>query len=421
MTDRRRTHVITALTLGVMLAALGFFVRSTLVARADDAAPATAPGAPNPEVERLNNEIKQKKEKIEDLKQQIEARQRDIQSKRGEAASLKNQIGILENRIAKTRLDLEQAEAEIDATNLEIRGLDVSISERTREIEKNKTFVAEYLRTINRYDDRGYLEVLLLHDRFSEFFDALQSLEGVEHQLSDRVLQLKDRKAELEAQKKTSEEKHASLQALHERLGETRERLEEEQSGKVMLVTEVQRSEVDLRRSLIQLRSEQQAIDNDLVTLENSLRKKLADNARFTAIKGSGSLAWPVPQKGITTYFHDPDYPFRYIFEHPALDLRAGQGTPVRAAASGVVGRAKDGGMGYSYVMILHPGGLSTVYGHVSKILVTEDQFVEEGEVIALSGAQPGTPGAGKLTTGPHVHFEVRLNGIPVNPLEYLN
>lgn len=421
MPDRRRTHFVTALTLGLMLAVMGFFVRTTLTALADDAAPAAAPAAPNPEVERLNNEIKQKKTKIEDLKQQIEARQRDIQSKRGEAASLKNQIGILENRIAKTQLDLEQAETEIDATNLEIRGLDVSISERTREIEKNKAFVAEYLRTINRYDDRGYLEVLLLHDRFSEFFDALQSLEGVEHQLAERVLQLKDRKAELEAQKKTSEEKHASLQALREHLDETRERFEEEQSGKVALVTEVQRSEVDLRRSLTQLRSEQQAIDNDLVTLENSLRKKLADNTRFTAIKGSGSIAWPVPKKGITTYFHDPDYPFRYIFEHPALDLRAGQGTPVRAAASGVVGRARDGGMGYSYVMILHPGGLSTVYGHVSKILVTEDQFVEAGDVIALSGAQPGTPGAGQLTTGPHLHFEVRLNGIPVNPLEYLN
>src|SRR3989339_696480 len=146
----------------------------------------------------------------------------------------------------------------------------------------------------------------------------------------------------------------------------------------------------------------------------NDLKKKLEFN--------DNGMIWPVPRNTITSYFHDPDYPFRNIFEHPAIDIRAGQGTVLKAAASGYVARVKEGvGGSYGYIMLIHGDGLSTVYGHVSKIYVEEDEYIVQGQTIGLTGGLPGTPGSGALTTGPHLHFEVRLNGIPVNPLNYLN
>jgi murein DD-endopeptidase MepM/ murein hydrolase activator NlpD len=102
------------------------------------------------------------------------------------------------------------------------------------------------------------------------------------------------------------------------------------------------------------------------------------------------------------------------------MDLAGPQGTAIETAAPGYVARVYKGqDYGY-YVMIIHANGFATLYAHMSRIDVEVDQYVGRGQVIGLTGGRPGTSGAG-FSTGPHLHFEVRLNGIPVNPLAYLD
>ena len=104
--------------------------------------------------------------------------------------------------------------------------------------------------------------------------------------------------------------------------------------------------------------------------------------------------------------------------DHQGVDIVVPQGTPVRAAADGVVFLARDGGQtGYSYVLVGHRGGTATLYGHLSQISVVTGQDINHGQVLGLSGGTPGTYGAGPMTTGAHLHLEVIQKGTHVDPL----
>jgi len=196
--------------------------------------------------------------------------------------------------------------------------------------------------------------------------------------------------------------------------------LDSQKSAKYNLMSITEGQEANFQALLQQTKEEQEQINNDIVYLEKIAREKLNRELQQVGLESNG-LMWPVSARTITAYFHDPDYPYRWIFEHPAIDIAVPQGTPLRAAESGYVAKIKDGGQtGYSYIMVVHANNLSTVYGHVNQFSVSTDQFVSKGQIIAYSGGMPGTRGAGPLSSGPHLHFETRVNGVPVNPLNYL-
>lgn len=132
------------------------------------------------------------------------------------------------------------------------------------------------------------------------------------------------------------------------------------------------------------------------------------------------NFAWPVAGR-VTAGFRDSMY-YRYFgVPHNGMDIAVAQGSAVRSAADGVVFVVRDGGAtGYTYILIGHASGFATLYGHLSMIHVAPGQTVRVGQVIGLSGGEPGTAGAGLTTTGPHVHFEVIQGGVNINPMTVL-
>lgn len=372
------------------------------------------------EVNKINQEIKARRQKAEEIQKKQEEYAKALTEKQNEKATLVDQLGVLDNRIAATMLEIERLQVEIDETTLEMKKTTIEITNKEEEIRREKDHVGTVLKLLYKRDRANALEVLLLNDSFSEFMNQVKYLEDVNQELSDSLDELKKLHDDLQSKKAALEEKSKKLGILKKGLDDKRISLESEKEDKRFLVDQTEQSEQQFQKLIAQAKQEQSAAAAEVVQLEQLMREKLSKKQQQKLEQNPAGMIWPVPKNTVTTYFHDPDYPFRYIFEHPAIDVRAKQGTTIRAAASGYIARAKDAGMGYSYIMIVHGNNLATVYGHVSKIMVEEDQYVVQGQPIGLSGGMPGTPGAGKLTTGPHLHFEVRLNGIPVNPLEYL-
>ena len=251
----------------------------------------------------------------------------------------------------------------------------------------------------------------------------------------------------LKTEKDDLEAKRVKLASLQDDLAKQKKELDLQKQSKEDLLKITMGQEEVFKQLLSQTIEQQDQMVQDIKALGNALeflQDKIAlegdkfDISKYKSLldyrtqalyafqmsnmntKG-GQFAWPVdPTRGISAYFHDPLYVGVFGVQHNAVDIPEYQSTPVRAAADGVVYVARDNGYGYSYIILSHAGGFMTVYGHVSSILVTPGQKVDQGSIIALSGGMPGTPGAGYMTTGPHLHFEVHFNGQYVDPLLYL-
>lgn len=375
----------------------------------------------NLETWQINQDINQKRSEIQELRKQIDIYQKNINAKQKEITNLSLQVSALNESIAKINLEIEAAELEVETLNLQIANSQLKIEAKEKEISEQKEILASVLRSLHRQQQKNsLLEIVMLNDNFSDFLADLQRLEDMQDSLFSGVEDLNKIKLALNDDKQSLENEKAELDALAAILEGKKGNLDGQKTAKYNIMAASEGQEAKYQELLRQAKEEQEQINSDIVYLEKIAREKLNRQLELDAIESDG-LMWPVPSRIVTAYFQDPDYPYRYLFEHSAIDIATPQGTAIRSVESGYVAKVRDGGAtGYSYVMIVHASGLSSVYGHVNKINVEADQFVSKGDIIAYSGGMPGTRGAGPFSTGPHLHLEIRLNGVPVNPLNYL-
>ncbi|MBD3330918.1 peptidoglycan DD-metalloendopeptidase family protein [Candidatus Peregrinibacteria bacterium] len=371
--------------------------------------------------------------------------------------SLSSQIANLDLLISETSEKLLKVFEQIVQTENDIKALYEQIEFREIELNYQKDLLEDYIRILyveeNEYftfDENGNVDAfkLLLSDtsvgdivKELKYFDLLND---TGQQLIEKIDVIQN---ELQAEKSRLDLQKSNLMTLEEELQMEMDNLELQKEAKENLLDMTSGQEDIYTQLLDQTLEEQEAVVEDIKSLSSAIAfiedeimelgvdfdptkyesllsdrgKALYDfQVRYRTLNFDG-FAWPVePIKGLSAYFRDPGYADVFGVKHNAIDIPVYQATPVRSAADGVVYAVKDNGYGYSYIIVVHSKGFSSVYGHISSILVDEGDTVPQGTILGLSGGMPGTKGAGYMTTGPHLHFELLLDGSYIDPLKHL-
>lgn len=397
---------------------------------------------------RLNQELNLSKTDYRQLLNNLAETEKRLEQVQNDKFTLNTQLSNLDDQITETTKKLITAISQVVEKENAISLLYEEIEIREVEMGFQKNLLRDYFRIM--YEEGNNVDAfkLLLADgsignnlRQLDYLDLL-SVTG--QQMVDKLdkisKELEDKKTQLEEEKITLDEFQAVLSKERDQLNlqkESKEKLLKVTSGQEQIYEQlIAQSIEDQEETVDDIRSLSGAVG----FIEQKIREEGADfnpdkyksilDEKTTALykfqlenlgEDIGQFMWSVePIKGLSAYFRDPSYAVSFGIQHNAIDIPIYQGSPVRASADGVVYTAKDGGYGYSYIIIAHADGFSTTYGHVGSILVKEGQFVSKGAIIALSGGMPGTKGAGFLTTGPHLHFEILKNGVYTDPLNYL-
>jgi murein DD-endopeptidase MepM/ murein hydrolase activator NlpD len=328
-----------------------------------------------------------------------------------------NRIRGLEGRVSESRRRLRTVQHSLDGARSELlEARDEAevardrLERARRELQTARKLLAARLVAMYKADEPDVLTVILSADGFSDLLEQTEYLERISYQdrrIFGRVRVLKAR-AQTRSDQLTAIERRAQVaaeQILRRRddIAATKADLEANQG-------DLRSARSTKRSALASVRHAKHAAMEDLESLEREQARVrgILIGAPGPVRRGSGRLIWPV-NGPITGVFGEA----RPGHMHAGIDISAPTGTPIRAADSGRVALAGwTGGYG-QYTCIAHGGGLSTCYAHQSRIGVSVGQSVGQGSVI-------GAVGSTGHSTGPHLHFEVRSGGSPVNPMSYL-
>lgn len=362
----------------------------------------------------LNDQINQKNSESDALQGSISQIEGDIKEKQSQAASLTNQIAIFDDQIHKNQLEVDKKKADISSTNLQIQQTQAAITDAQAQIAHQKNVLAEYIRTLNYSDDVSSVQLFFSDHSFSDILNNMQNIQTVQGSVQDSLNTIKTLESQLNFKNQQLQTTKTNLEKQKKDLDFKISELQGSQQEKQELLDTTKNDENNFQQQLAQARADYNQKQSEIAELERRIRE---DNTHYgVSDPYTSGFVWPLPagMGVITCSFHCAGY-FPGL-THTGTDLGAPKGTPVYSATDGVVAHTGWGRThgGYGFYAAIQSGNMLIIYGHMleGSIPVSEGQRISKGTRI-------GSVGLTGMTTGYHLHFEVRVNGTPVNAMNY--
>lgn len=395
----------------------GILVAAALIGMLDavsyaDTASSTPQGNPNAmNASTLQQQIQQKQLQLQAINQQLASTTVSLHETQSQRVTLQQQIKLLNGNISSLNLGIQADTIKTQQLQLEQQQLQGDIVDIRNSINLKEAAIASTLQELQRSDSTNgnILALLLRNGTLADTVFAANSLLNIQNQLSADISNLKDLNTQYDGKLTLNQTKQTQISAQQQDLQNKKSLVQDQQQQKNTLLATTKNQESLFQQQLKTLQQQQQEINSQIEAIDAVLRTKI-DPSTLPAL-GAGVLTIPVQgdtQASITQGYGATDFArTEYVHHwHNGLDFAASIGTPILAADDGVVDEVANedlycphGAYG-KFITIDHSNGLTTLYGHLSRQLVSKGQHVTRGQIIGYSGATGDV-------TGPHLHFTV--------------
>lgn len=348
-----------------------------------------------------------------DLQAQKEELQNQINDASGQLEGVQNELSENLQQVQKLDEKISTSQQELDELNTKIADLQTSMNEveaKLKEAEENykkqKELLDNRLIAVYESSDTQYLDVILSSKSVSEFLSNYFLITELATKDTELLEEMQKRKEEIELSKSKLETTKEQLATIKTNQTKTARVLENTKIVRENFISKLSDQEKSIQAQIDEYNTRFAEINSEILAI--------ARDGIDTQYIG-GELAWPVPgYTRISSKYGMRTHPITGVYKlHTGVDIGAPLGANFIAANDGIVTKAGYNGAYGNMVIIDHGGGVSTLYAHGSEILVQVGQTVKRGDAILKVGSTG-------YSTGPHAHFEVRLNGVVTDPMPYI-